>query len=114
MCPLRGKTLPTKSIYKEFEALLVSICHREGFVEKLGQMIIDSAVQQEALQKTQQERKRGTMNRLKREKQELIWMRAQSLITDDEFTAQRSVLLVLTCESKAFNCKMSVWQDRQR
>ncbi len=23
-------------------------------------------------------------------------------------------LLVLTCESKAFNCKMSVWQDRQR
>ena len=22
--------------------------------------------------------------------------------------------LVLTCESKAFNCKMSVWQDRQR
>ncbi len=24
------------------------------------------------------------------------------------------VALVLTCESKAFNCKMSVWQDRQR
>ncbi len=23
-------------------------------------------------------------------------------------------VLVLTCESKAFNCKMSVWQDRQR
>ncbi len=25
-----------------------------------------------------------------------------------------TVALVLTCESKAFNCKMSVWQDRQR
>ncbi len=93
VCPLRGKTLPTRSIHKEFEALLVSICHREGFEKNLGQMIIDSAVQQEAIQKTQQERKRGAMNRLKREKQELIRMRTQSLITDEEFTAQRSVLL---------------------
>ncbi len=28
--------------------------------------------------------------------------------------AQTRIDLVLTCESKAFNCKMSVWQDRQR
>ena len=26
----------------------------------------------------------------------------------------KDLTLVLTCESKAFNCKMSVWQDRQR
>ena len=31
-------------------------------------------------------------------------------ITEADFAAD----LVLTCESKAFNCKMSVWQDRQR
>ena len=93
VCPLRGKTLPTKSIHREFEALLVSICHKEGFEEKLGQTIIDSAVQREALQTTRQERKRCTLNRLNREKKELIRMRAQSLITDEEFTSERSVLL---------------------
>ncbi len=45
---------------------------------------------------------------------EIIGAGGHTLAIWADGTDSATARLVLTCESKAFNCKMSVWQDRQR
>lgn len=92
-CPRRGKSLSASTVHDEFETFLTEIAPKEELTEKLGQMILCTAEKREEWAKAKKARTEATVGRLNRELQELIRMRTQGLINDDEFLAQKTILL---------------------
>jgi len=92
-CEHRGKSLPAETVHQEFESFLALITPKQELLEKLGQTIAQLAEKREASLKARKVRVRATLERLNRELQELIRMRTQGLISDEEFLAQKTVLV---------------------
>lgn len=86
------KSYGVQPLHDEFSAFLDSIAPKPELAEKLGELVILTAKERQASVDVRKERKKTELARLDRQIQELIRMRAQSLITDQEFLAQKSVL----------------------
>lgn len=61
-------------------------------LEAVGDIVLQTAEERQAFLKARTARREGELARVNRETQELIRMRAQSLITDKEFLAQKAGL----------------------
>lgn len=92
-CAARGKGLPVEKVDEEFKAFLPVIAQEAKLLGKLGELIAKTAEQQEAMMRSKRARTHAILNRLDMELKELIRMRAQNLITDEEFQVHRSILL---------------------
>jgi site-specific DNA recombinase len=92
-CPKRQKSHPTRDIHHEFDVLLDRLSPKPELIRRLGDVIVKVA---EEKLKNRQARRRIYQKhaaQLDRELAELIRMRAQSLISDQEFTNQKTRIL---------------------
>ncbi|MGD0309679.1 MAG: recombinase family protein [Acidobacteriota bacterium] len=91
-CPNRGKSHPAGHVHEEFEGFLDSVAPQPVILERVGDYLAEEVqdYQAEVANRTANRRVRG--EQLDRELQELIRMRAQSLITDQEFLCQRKTI----------------------
>lgn len=92
LCTRRGKSLPTAVVHEEFTSFLDDIAPRPGIIEEIGERIIALAKQEEQDRAARQERNRRTIRHLEIEIAEVIRMRAQNLISNDEFLVQKERL----------------------
>ena len=92
-CPMRQKSHPTGEIHKEFYALLDHLSPKPDAVFKLGDHI--AKVTEERLKDSRARRsnRRNQAAQLERELAELIRMRAQNLISDQELSDQKRRIL---------------------
>ena len=87
-----ARALAIELVEAEFKNYLGVIAPKAELMEALGEMIARVSEDREVVMKSSRARVRGILDGLSRELQELIRMRAQSLITDEEFQNQRSLL----------------------
>jgi DNA invertase Pin-like site-specific DNA recombinase len=92
-CPKRSKSYPAKDIHNEFDALLDRVAPQPGVVLRLSDHIVQAAQGRQKEVVAQRQRRQKQTDRLDRELQELTRMRAQLLITNQEFAVQRALLL---------------------
>ena len=113
-CDRRGKSLPTGNVQEEFEAFLEHVAPKQELVEKLADVMVQAAEERQTFVKTKKARLETELARLKREIQELIRMKAQGLLTDEEFIAQKSILTEqrTVLESRAIPERVSAEQIR--
>jgi site-specific DNA recombinase len=83
-CPSRPSH-PTHVVHEEFGAFLDQIAPKPEVITSLGERILRAAEERQADSKTRRERKHAELARLDTEVQELVRMRTQGLITDEEF-----------------------------
>jgi hypothetical protein len=93
LCPKRGKSHATADIHEEFELFLDWITPKPQFLHVLGDQIIQSAERRSADTAARNQRRRLRATQLDRELEELIRMRTQKLVTDEEFLSQKKRLL---------------------
>jgi site-specific DNA recombinase len=95
-CGYRGcdfhRSFPVAAVHSEFEGLLRSLAPAPDLVEKLGALILRVAEDQSSLQTKMSAQRAEALQRVKREGEELVRMRAQGLITDEEFIAHKDAL----------------------
>ncbi|MCE5311427.1 MAG: recombinase family protein [Acidobacteriales bacterium] len=91
-CSLRGKGLPVEKAHREFKEYLPLIAPKTELLDKLGEVAAKSAEGREKTLRSKRTLTRSTLNHLKQELQELIRMRSQRLISDEEFNNHKSVL----------------------
>ncbi len=91
-CSRRGKSIPAANVYDEFTAFLDEIAPRPELIAEIGERVIKKAEQEERNLSAQHQLRRKQIGRLETEINELIRMRAQSLLTDGEFLAQKKRL----------------------
>jgi len=90
-CSPRG-SYRTEVIDEEFGALLDAITVRRELVDVLRTRVFKAAEKAHLAWKARQDRTSAEATRLDKETHELIRMRAQSLITDEEFTKLKSTI----------------------
>ena len=92
-CPKRGKSHPAGAVHEEFEQLLDSVAPDPEILEKIGDLLTEEvkAYQTEQVARTSTRKTRAAQ--LERELQGIIGMRAQGLITDEEFLRHRKIIL---------------------
>jgi site-specific DNA recombinase len=86
------KSYPAQLLHANFETFLDGIAPKSELIEKLGHLVIEKAGELQTFWKTRGARREAELVRLNRQLHELIRMRTQSLITDEEFLAQKRVL----------------------
>jgi DNA invertase Pin-like site-specific DNA recombinase len=86
------KSYPAGSLHIEFSALLDNIAPRPGIVEMLGELVIRTAKDRHASLKARNFRRKEGLEQVLKQIRELIGMRAQGLITDQEFIEQKTGL----------------------
>lgn len=86
------KSYATKLVHDEYEDFLHDIAPVPRVIERFGVMVVRSAGQRLILSKAKQEQRKQRLDRLDRQTGELIVMRAERLITDKEFLAQKEQL----------------------
>ena len=87
-----GGSYPSDSVHREFEGFLAQIAPKPEIVEKLGEAVVQVAQEKQALGKAERAQRLADRDRLERQRQELIRMKMEGLITDREFVAQREML----------------------
>jgi hypothetical protein len=92
-CPKRGKSVAAAEIHDEFETFLGEITPKPEALRDVGNQIVNSAAKRQAELELRGGHRRKRAAQLDRELQELIRMRAQNLLTDDEFLHQKTRLL---------------------
>lgn len=88
----RRKSYPTQRLHDEFATFLNGISPESELIEKLGELGIQKAEERQTFWKIKKDRREAELVRLNRQLRELIRMRAENLITDREFLAQKPVL----------------------
>lgn len=88
-CARRGKSIPAGAVHREFAGFLDEIAPRPELIARIGERIIALAKQNEAESSARQHQRRDRSRHLDNEINELIQMRAQKLITDEEFLIQK-------------------------
>lgn len=83
------KSYPAQPLHDNFESFLNGIAPKSELVEKLGQLVIEKAGELQTFWKTKGARREAEQARMNRQLQELIRMRTENLITDEEFIAQK-------------------------
>ncbi len=91
-CPNRSKSYPASTVHKEFEEFLQNVTPREKALREIGDQLIKSIEQRRSGQDGLRARRSERMASLRREHNELIRMRAQGLISDQEFLHQKNFL----------------------
>ena len=82
---MRGKSLRAAEIYDEFTSFLDEITPRPELIQRIGELVVRRAEQDEQNVSKQRQRRRERILQLEKELKELIRMRAQNLISDEEF-----------------------------
>ena len=90
--PKRGKSQPAGAVHEEFEGFLDSVEPHPDILERVGDFLADEVKEYQAELADRTANRRVRAERLDRELQELIQMRAQGLITDQEFLRQRKTI----------------------
>jgi len=105
------KSYRAEGLHDQFEAFLDAIAPEPELLEKMGDLVLQVAQERQGLRKAMKTRKDTELDRLQREIQELIRVRISGLITDQEFAAQKNVLVQrrtsveATLESESLNPK---------
>jgi len=85
------KSYPVCPVDEEFITFLKHIAPRPELVEKLGEVVVQAAQERQGFLKVKRGRREAESARLNRQIQELIRMRTEGLITDQEFLAQKAI-----------------------
>jgi|SRR5579872_3727190 len=91
-CTRRGKSLPAAEVHAEFTSYLDEIAPRPQLIHEIGERVIKMAEQSERDLGMQRQRRRKRIQQLEAEVSELIQMRAQNLISNEEFLVQKKRL----------------------
>ena len=91
-CGKRGKTLPAGPLHDDFRAFLEEVSAKPVFLPPIREAILFVAEERQNLKKTRASRREAGLRGLGREADELIRMRAQGLITDEEFKRAKAAL----------------------
>src|SRR2546426_1167574 len=86
------KSYPVEDLHDEFAAFLEGIAAKPELMGKLGELLIQAAERRGACTRAPKSRQESELKRLNSQVKELISMRSQKLITDQEFLAQKSIL----------------------
>lgn len=79
-------------VHEEFSEFLDHVTAKQEIIEKLGEAVVQVAKKKQAFGKAERVKRLADRERLEHQRQELIRMRMEGLITDQEFVAQREVL----------------------
>jgi site-specific DNA recombinase len=88
-CDERRKSLPVSAAHEGFLSFLDAIAPRSGLTTKIKESILRLAEQDQQERAGQRDRQKKRIGQLTEEIAELIRMRAQNLITDEEFIPQK-------------------------
>jgi site-specific DNA recombinase len=91
-CSRRGKSYSAAVVHSEFISFLSEIAPRPELVREIGERVIKAATPGERDLSAQRQRRRQRIGQLEKEINELIRMRAQNLINDEEFVIQKRLL----------------------
>src|ERR1039458_5598173 len=91
-CAKHGKSHPAARVHEEFEELLDSVAPHADIMERVADLLAEEIQEYQADRAARTANRKVRAERLDRELQELIRMRAQALITDQEFTRQRRMI----------------------
>ena len=89
----RGKSYPASGVHKEFESLIESLTPTENTLRDLGERLIRAIDRRHAEQEFFNARRRDSVKGLNRQLDELIKMRTQGLVNDEEFIHQKKIIL---------------------
>ena len=87
-----GGSYPLSVVHEEFSEFLDHVTAKQEIIEKLGEAVVQVAKKKQAFGKAERVKRLADRERLEHQRQELIRMRMEGLITDQEFVAQREVL----------------------
>jgi site-specific DNA recombinase len=87
-CPVRP-SYPAHTLHDEFGSFLDQIAPKAEVLSLLGERITEVAEKRQLEWTAQRDRKKAELGRLENEIQELIRMKAQGLISDQEFTRSK-------------------------
>ena len=82
----------TESVHEEFRMLLDAIAPKPELIPKLKDLVVQAAEEHLSLSKASQARRKTHRKQLERQLQELIAMRADRLITNNEFLTHKALL----------------------
>jgi DNA invertase Pin-like site-specific DNA recombinase len=115
-CDAYGRNYATEDLHAGFRSFLAGIAPKREVTSKLGAVLVQMAEERRAFAQTKEARRRAELERVNRQLQELIRMKTDGLITDDEFRAHRAVLADrrLAVESKSVIPAVSGEEVRRR
>ncbi len=91
-CPCRGIGIPAATVHQEFVGFLGAMAPRPALLGEIGERIVRYASEETAHASVQREARRKRMDLIRKQTTELIAMRTQRLISDEEFFAQKQQL----------------------
>ncbi len=80
------------SVHEEFAGFMEQIAPHPAMVEKLGETVLYVARARHVQGKAGRDRRKADLHRIARQRQELLRLKMEGLITDQEFAAQRERL----------------------
>jgi site-specific DNA recombinase len=92
-CPKRNKSYSVTHVHNEFDTLLDRLAPQPDVIFRLTDHIVEAAQERQKEMVNQRQRHHKQTDQLDREIQELMRMRAQHLITDQEFVGQKRHIL---------------------
>jgi len=100
---MHRKSLPVAEVHVEFTSFLDEITPRRQLIQEIGERVIKTVQQEKQSIAAQRQRRRTWIGQLNSEINELVRMRAQNLITNEEFIQQKNRLVSqrLALESQA-------------
>lgn len=91
-CSRKGKSHRAGEVHGEFDSFLDEVAPRAQLIRKIGERVLAQVVREEGEHSDQRQRRQKRQAQLDAENHELIKMRAQNLITDQEFMLQKQRL----------------------
>ncbi len=88
-----GKSYAAAAVHDEFRAWLSSITPKEELISDLQKTILAAAEERQRGRRAHVERQKDQASRISGQVKQLIAMRAQNLITDNEFLAEKKALV---------------------
>jgi site-specific DNA recombinase len=92
-CAKRGKSHPAGVVHDEFTKFLDSVAPEPEILERLADILVEEAKHYETELEARTANRKTRAARLERELQGIIGMRAQGLISDEEFLRHRKIIL---------------------
>ena len=91
-CPQRGKTYPTERIQTTFQEFLASVSPKPEILAKIRDAVLLVAEERRGQCKARKSSREATLRALSKQTDEIIRMRAQGLISDEEFSRHKADL----------------------
>ncbi len=91
-CPRRGKTYATEKIQMAFLDFLESVSAQPTVVNKICEAVLIVADERRDHRKARQASRSGALRALSKQTDEIIRMRTQSLVSDEEFLRHKAAL----------------------